>query len=585
MPIPGFSTASSGLLAPTTPVRWAERPRWRAAIGGGAHGLPGGISVLRPITARGLPRGHGRALTPSALPPSSPPIQPHPWRIVQGGQVQRTGRVWTPEGLAPAPSSAGSIVQWHIVTRAHPGRQGHVLTPSALPPSAPPVQPHPWKITAGGQVKRRGHVGQATALPPEQPPLQPHPWKITAGGQIKRRGHVAQPSAIIPAPPPAPPPLPWKITAGGQTKRRGHVAQASSLPPSSPPIQPHPWTITKALTPRRAGRVTIPVGLALEASSGPAPLRGLMVRSGRPWRAGRIITPRPASFGDQPPYTLRPGLMVRREESRIRRRAGWLLRWLPVPLEGAVPAAGFNVYSNSGSGPIDYSTPVATVYTLSWTSPSLSYPGDWKFGVRAFNGNGEEKNLDCSVEIVLDSSGADITNRPLAPIGLRALAMAAAGVRVEWTYANMQPAKTPTGFHVYIASCGPGTLSPVAPVARAGTQSYANCSVRWIGDAKGRPTTPIAAMTASRPGSARWRGAIGSSLDYAAPAATVSYQSAIAGSWVANLAGLTSGVTYTIGVRAYNATAEEPNTNVVTVTADAVGPSSVVSLTAAAVAG
>ena len=42
------------------------------------------------------------------------------------------------------------------------------------------------------------------------------------------------------------------------------------------------------------------------------------------------------------------------------------------------------------------------------------------------------------------------------------------------------------------------------------------------------------------------------------------------------------GVTYVIGVRAYNATAEEPNTMTVTVTADATGPEPVDSLTAVA---
>jgi hypothetical protein len=193
---------------------------------------------------------------------------------------------------------------------------------------------------------------------------------------------------------------------------------------------------------------------------------------------------------------------------------------------------GYHVYDNGGSGPIDYSTIVATILgftTTTWTSSALSFPGDWKFGVRAFNANGEEKNLDAFVEIILDSSGNDITNRPIAPMGLRAFATAGAGVRVEWTYAAMNRAKLPTGFHVYIGTGG-------AP-------------------------------------------------SYGSPVATVSYQAAIAGSWVANLAGLTGGTTYAVGVRAYNATAEEPNTTFVLVTADSSGPSSVVSLTATAVAG
>ena len=42
-------------------------------------------------------------------------------------------------------------------------------------------------------------------------------------------------------------------------------------------------------------------------------------------------------------------------------------------------------------------------------------------------------------------------------------------------------------------------------------------------------------------------------------------------------------IAYTIGVRAYNATAEESNTTTVTVIADSVGPSPVTSLTASIV--
>jgi hypothetical protein len=86
---------------------------------------------------------------------------------------------------------------------------------------------------------------------------------------------------------------------------------------------------------------------------------------------------------------------------------------------------GYHVYDNDGAGPIDYTTPVATVYGLenvTWVSGGLTYPSDWKFGVRAFNACGEEQNLDCFVEIILDASGNDITNRPAPPSGLRGFA-------------------------------------------------------------------------------------------------------------------------------------------------------------------
>ena len=170
---------------------------------------------------------------------------------------------------------------------------------------------------------------------------------------------------------------------------------------------------------------------------------------------------------------------------------------------------------------------IATTGMLDWTSSPLTVPGTWRFGVRAFNGFGEEQNLDCSITLILDAGGGDITDRPIAPTALRAFPTAGGGVRVEWAYNTINPSPVPTGFHVY----------------------------------KGTGGTPY----------------------YGAPAVTVSFQAAIGVTFVANLAGLTNGTTYTIGVRAYNGLAEEPNTNTVNVTADSAGPSAVVDLTAGAI--
>jgi hypothetical protein len=196
-------------------------------------------------------------------------------------------------------------------------------------------------------------------------------------------------------------------------------------------------------------------------------------------------------------------------------------RLIPVPLEG------FNVYSNAGMGPINYNAPFATVYGLTWTSPPLTYPDTWRFGVRAFNQYGEEKNLDAAVTVILDGNGNDITLRPSAPVGLRSFALAGGAVRSEWAHPVVNRATVPTGFNVYI-----------------GTGGVPN---------------------------------------YGSPVATVLYSSAIANAFVCNLTGLTGGTTYQIGVRAYNAVAEEPNTSFVSVTADTAGPAPVDSLTASAV--
>jgi hypothetical protein len=191
----------------------------------------------------------------------------------------------------------------------------------------------------------------------------------------------------------------------------------------------------------------------------------------------------------------------------------------------------YHIYANSGRGdPINFSAPAATVNGLTWTSSTLSYPGAWSFNARAFDtvSGLEEQNVDCSVTIVLDASGQDITNVPLAPAGIRAFALAGALVRVEWLYPIVNRAKTPAGFHVYVGT--------------------------------------------------------GGEPNYSSSAATVAFSTGIANTFVSTLTGLTDGTAYTIGVRAYSATGEEPNTNTVVVTADATGPTAVDSLTAVATA-
>jgi hypothetical protein len=211
---------------------------------------------------------------------------------------------------------------------------------------------------------------------------------------------------------------------------------------------------------------------------------------------------------------------------------GSLLRWPALVLEGT-GAVWYHVYGNTGQGdPITYASPLATITgpPLTWTSPMLAYPSTWSFGVRAFYAPSglEEQNVDCVVTIILDSGGNDITNRPVAPTGLRCTAVAHGGIKCEWAQPPPKSkASAPSGFHVYIGTGG----------------------------------TP----------------------NYGSPAATVSASSAIANSYVTTIGGLMNGTTYTIGVRAFNAIAEEPNTYTVNCTAVSVGPTAVVGLTGTAV--
>ena len=205
-----------------------------------------------------------------------------------------------------------------------------------------------------------------------------------------------------------------------------------------------------------------------------------------------------------------------RRNDIARRPSGWVSRIGPsgIPFSGLLH---YNIYSNLESGEsVRYTSPIASLVSTLWTSPCLASPGVWSFGVRAADANGEEQNLDANVTIVLDASGNDITSRPSSPVGLRAFPLPSGSARVEWFSPLARGASAPMGFHVYIG--------------------------------------------------------IGTGPDYAAPVATIPYGQGFFNTFVANVTGLTSGVTYRIGVRAYNTSGEEPNTVSVAVVADAVGP-------------
>lgn len=178
----------------------------------------------------------------------------------------------------------------------------------------------------------------------------------------------------------------------------------------------------------------------------------------------------------------------------------------------------YTIYANDGSGaPVDYSTPLSTTSALTFTTAALAHPGDWRFAVRATDGTLEESNIDAVVRLVLDSAGVDVTNLPAAPVGLTARPIAGGSIRVTWADPGRSKA---AGFHVYAGATTPDYGTAVATAA-------ANASGRYQAD----------------------------------------------------LAGLTDGTTYAIGVRAYNAAGEEANTTTASATATATGPAAVDGLT------
>lgn len=187
-------------------------------------------------------------------------------------------------------------------------------------------------------------------------------------------------------------------------------------------------------------------------------------------------------------------------------------------------AVAYNVYWDAGSGIINYGSAIDTTLGLTWTSGALAFPATYMFAVRAHwvLGGLEEQNLDCEVTITLSATGTDISNVPAAPLALRAFPTAGGGIKVEWFYPPTYGAKSPTGFNVYIGT--------------------------------------------------------GATPNYGVVAANVLYSSAIGSNLVTNIAGLTAGILYQVGVRAYNAVGTEQNTNTVSVTPITTGPLPVQSL-------
>ena len=75
---------------------------------------------------------------------------------------------------------------------------------------------------------------------------------------------------------------------------------------------------------------------------------------------------------------------------------------------------------------------------------SLNVPGQYRFGVRAFDSSTglEEQNIDAAVLLSLDAAGNDVTRVPFPPVGLRAFPKAGGVVRVEWICPISDPSRS-----------------------------------------------------------------------------------------------------------------------------------------------
>ena len=147
----------------------------------------------------------------------------------------------------------------------------------------------------------------------------------------------------------------------------------------------------------------------------------------------------------------------------------------------------YRIYSNGGTGgPIEYSTPLATIPDLTYTTGPLAPSGDYRFGVRAFDtATGiEEANTQATRRLVLDGLGRDTGEAPNAIHALIARPLADGNLRVAWAYRSAGQAATPISFEVYLTSGStPDLTTPRTTVAyRTGVLGY-DCVLAGLGDA------------------------------------------------------------------------------------------------------
>ncbi len=171
----------------------------------------------------------------------------------------------------------------------------------------------------------------------------------------------------------------------------------------------------------------------------------------------------------------------------------------------------YRIYSNGGSGgPIDYSTPIASVATTTFTTGPLSAPGDYRFGVHACNSSTgiEELNTQASLRISLDANGNDTGQGPNVPFALVTRPTANGGCRVSWGYQPRGQAAAPKTFAVYLTpGLTPDLTTPAASVAYVPGQPSFGCQLSGLADgatytvsvasvpAGGRPTSSVVSTT------------------------------------------------------------------------------------------
>src|SRR6516225_12308007 len=97
----------------------------------------------------------------------------------------------------------------------------------------------------------------------------------------------------------------------------------------------------------------------------------------------------------------------------------------------------YRIYGNNGTGgPVDFSSPIATVQELSYATGPLNASGDYTFLVRAYDpGTGfEDGNTEARVRVSIGPDGSDMSGVPGPPTALSFIPLGGGGAGLSWVY-------------------------------------------------------------------------------------------------------------------------------------------------------
>lgn len=124
-----------------------------------------------------------------------------------------------------------------------------------------------------------------------------------------------------------------------------------------------------------------------------------------------------------------------------------------------------NIYSNAGSGDIDYDTAEASGQSSPWVSAALTGAGTFKYGVRVDNGTYEEKNTEF-IEFEIDAN-EDLVQTPNSPFGLEVVPAAGGEFTIRGRYdPREEDVAADGGVRIYHDN-GTGTMDWVTQVGTA----------------------------------------------------------------------------------------------------------------------